>query len=166
MTEPWMSAVHPASIRWAKGRVPVEALTLAVLIVPMAWLALHWSGIPAVSPHLHRGRMSLWVMPTFMVAVYLILSEFGLLKKTDILRRGHRLSSLKPIFLAYSLVARLEVLALLAVLSLATDYTAMTGRAWAAKEFIEASSTVIALTILLFTVVVTRAGYRLGRPSA
>ena len=110
--------------------------------------------------------MFLWAMPALAVAGYVILSEFGLLQKMEIFRRPHPLSGLRPIFLAYFLTARLEVLAFLAVLSLAMDHTAMTGRVWAAKGFIAFSLTVIALTILLFTVWGARTGYRLARHGA
>lgn len=160
MAEHSVTAEGPAAVQWGWGRITVEVVTIAVLIVPLAWLVLHWPRIPAASPHSHHGRMSLWIMPAYMVALYLVLSEFGLLSKMPILKRGHRLSGLKRFFVAYFLAARVELLAFLAVLSLAMDQTAVTGRVWGAKSFIAASLTVVALTILLFTFVIARAGYR------
>ena len=82
----------------------------------------------------------------------------------DILRHGHRLSGLRPIFKIYIVTARLELLAFLAVLSFAMDRAAMTGHWWAANGFITASLTVIVITVLLFIVIGTRAAYRLARP--
>ena len=163
MAEHSVTAEDPASVQWGWGRITVEVVTIAVLIVPPAWLVLHWPRIPATSPRIHHSRMYLWMMPAYMVALYLALSEFGLLSKMHILQRGHRLSGLKRFFTAYFLAARVELLAFLAVLSLAMDQTAVTGRVWVARSFIAASLTVVALTILLFTVVTTRAGYRLIR---
>ncbi len=134
-----------------------------MLIAPPVWLGLHWPWLPAFSPHLRHSRGFLWAMPAYATAVYVVLSEFGLFSKMDILRAGHRLSGLRPIFLAYFLAVRMELLAFFAVLGFAMDRTAVTGREWSASGFIAASLMVIALTILLFSVVGTRASYRLSR---
>lgn len=158
--------IRPAAPQARNLRSAVEALTLAVLLAPSLWLAWHWRWIPVVSPHFHRSRMSLWLMPAFACAVYLVLSEFGLPSKMDILRPGHRLSGLRPVFRAYLMTARLELLAFFGVLSIAMDRAAMTGRWWSARGFKEASLTVILLTILLFTVKAASASYRLDQPAA
>ena len=163
MTDTPASAKGLALPRWRNIQTTLEAVTLVVLVLPPLWIALHWRWIPAVTPHLRYGRMVLWVMPTFALFVYGMLGELGLLSRMDTLRRGHRLSSLRPLFTVYFLTLRLELLAFLAVLGLAMERTAVTGYWWPARGFVSASLTVIVLTVVLFIVVVTRASYRLTR---
>ena len=157
-------AQRPSASRWRHTPIAVEVVTLALLIASPAWLALHWRGIPAVSPHFHRPKSGLLAMPALSLLVYLLLGEYGLLSRMDILR-SHRLSGFRPIFRAYFLAARLELLAFFTVLSFAMDRTALTGHAWPARGFNTASLTVIFLTILLFISAGIRAAYRLFRPA-
>lgn len=164
MIETSMGGSRAGVIRGRLVRIAVEAVTLVLLVAPPVWLAFHWPWIPVGSPHLRHSRMFLWVMPTFAFASYVMFSEFGLLSRMDILRHGHRLSGLRPIFRAYTMTLRLELLAFLAVLGLAMDRAAMTGRRWSAKGFFTASITVMVITVLLFLVMGTRAGYTLARP--
>ena len=160
-----LTGTSPAGLNQSRQvRIAMETLTLVMLMAPPVWLAFHWPYIPTEPSHLRHSRMFLWVMPAFALVVYLFLSEFGLLSRMHILRSGHRLSGLKPIFRNYILTTRLELLAFFAVLSLAMDQEAMTGHLWVAKGFISASIVVIVCTIAIFTVLAARASYRLVRP--
>ena len=165
MTETSKSTTHAAATQWTPTRLAVEAVTFAILAAPPVWLVFNWPWIPAVSPHLHHSRLVLWELPALALAVYLLLSEFGLLARMDILRSSSRLSGLRPIFLIYSLTMRLEVVIFFATLSFAMDRTAITGQWWSAKGFITVSLTILVLTIVAFIVTSGRTAYRLARPN-
>ena len=137
-------------------RVLLEAVTLVLLLAPVLWMLLHWREVPARPSHLRGTRWSLFVMPGLATAAYVFLSEFGLFAHMDLWRKRERPAGLRPMFLAFLLTLRMELIAFFAVLSFGMLRAAMTGLWWSARGITAVTLTSVGVTLVAFLAQMTR----------
>jgi uncharacterized membrane protein len=139
-----------------------EVLTLAALVLPVIWLAMHWSQIPARVP-MHwnlQGRVNgigpksvLWMLPGIALFLYLLLLAFSYMPRVYNLPApvgDPRRPAMEHLGIELMLTIRLEVVTMIGLTALAAARSAILATNVLSPWFFLGGVTVVIATCVLF----------------